>query len=117
VDPGPRNSAHPFWIFADSISVRRSHELHAGSCVVLHCGRAVSRNRRGNGEVLALGLGCLSGIVSVTLRVMLLAQMPASSVWFIGFALGVDMIVDGGSLVGFATALHGLPALPVYGAA
>jgi uncharacterized membrane protein HdeD (DUF308 family) len=58
-----------------------------------------------------------SGIVSVGLGVMLLAQMPDSSVWFIGFALGVDMIVDGASLVGFATAIHGLPALPVYRAA
>ena len=58
-----------------------------------------------------------SGIVSVVLGIMLLAQMPASSVWFIGFALGVDMIVDGASLVGFATAIHGLPALPVRRAA
>ena len=60
------------------------------------------------------GWAVFSGIVSVVLRIMLLAQMPASSVWFIGFALGVDMIVDGASLVGFATAMHGLPALPVY---
>jgi uncharacterized membrane protein HdeD (DUF308 family) len=58
-----------------------------------------------------------SGIVSVVLGVMLLAQMPDSRVWFIGFALGVEMIVDGASLVGFATAIHGLPALPVYRAA
>lgn len=58
-----------------------------------------------------------SGIVSVGLGVMLLAQMPDSSVWFVGFAVGVDMIVDGASLVGFATAIHGLPALPVYRAA
>ena len=63
------------------------------------------------------GWGVFSGIVSVVLGVMLLAQMPASSVWFIGFAIGVDMILDGASLVGFATAIHGLPALPVYRAA
>lgn len=63
------------------------------------------------------GWAAFSGIVSIALGVMLLAQMPASSVWFIGFALGVDMIVDGASLVGFATAIHGLPALPVYRAA
>jgi uncharacterized membrane protein HdeD (DUF308 family) len=63
------------------------------------------------------GWAAFSGIVSVALGVILLAQMPASSVWFIGFALGVDMIVDGASLVGFATAIHGLPALPVYRAA
>jgi uncharacterized membrane protein HdeD (DUF308 family) len=63
------------------------------------------------------GWAVFSGIVSVVLGIMLLGQMPASSVWFIGFAIGVDMIVDGASLVGFATAIHGLPALPVYRAA
>lgn len=63
------------------------------------------------------GWAVFSGIVSVGLGIMLLGQMPASSVWFIGFAIGVDMIVDGASLVGCATAIHGLPALPVYRAA
>jgi hypothetical protein len=47
----------------------------------------------------------------VVLGVILLAQMPASSVWFIGFAIGVDMIVEAASLVGFATAIHSLPGL------
>jgi uncharacterized membrane protein HdeD (DUF308 family) len=37
---------------------------------------------------------------------MLLVQMPVSSVWFIGFAVGLDLIFYGASLVGFATALH-----------
>ena len=60
------------------------------------------------------GWSVFSGIVSVVLGIMLLAQMPASSIWFIGFAIGVDMIVDGAALVGFATAIHSLPALPVY---
>jgi uncharacterized membrane protein HdeD (DUF308 family) len=60
------------------------------------------------------GWSAFSGIVSAVLGIMLLAQMPISGVWFIGFAIGVDMIVDGVSLVGFATAVHGLPALPVY---
>jgi len=37
-----------------------------------------------------------------------------SSVWFIGFAIGVDLIFDGASLIGLATAIHSLPeiALP-----
>jgi uncharacterized membrane protein HdeD (DUF308 family) len=37
---------------------------------------------------------------------MLLAQMPLSSIWFIGFAIGVDLIFDGASLVGFGTAIY-----------
>jgi len=55
-----------------------------------------------------------SGIVSVVLGIMLLAQLPASSVWFVGFAIGIDMIVDGASLVGLAMAIQGLPELPAY---
>lgn len=63
------------------------------------------------------GWSVFSGIVSLALGIMLLAQMPTSSLWFIGFAIGVDMIVDGASLVGFATAIHGLPSVPVRRAA
>jgi len=54
------------------------------------------------------GWSVFSGIVSLALGIMLLAQMPISSVWFIGFAIGVDLICDGTSLIGFATALHSL---------
>jgi uncharacterized membrane protein HdeD (DUF308 family) len=42
---------------------------------------------------------------------MLLVQLPVSSIWFIGFAIGVDLVVDGASLLGFATAIHSLPTL------
>jgi len=52
-----------------------------------------------------------SGIVSVVLGIMLLVKMPISSIWFIGFAIGVDLILEGASLVGFATAIHSLPSL------
>lgn len=55
------------------------------------------------------GWSVFSGVVSLALGVMLLAQMPVSSVWFIGFALGVDLIFDGTSLIGLATALRSLP--------
>jgi uncharacterized membrane protein HdeD (DUF308 family) len=47
-----------------------------------------------------------SGIVSVGLGITLLAQLPASSLWFIGFAIGVDLILEGASLVGLATTIH-----------
>jgi uncharacterized membrane protein HdeD (DUF308 family) len=52
------------------------------------------------------GWAVFSGVVSVALGVILLAQMPLSSIWFIGFAIGVDLICDGASLVGFGTAIH-----------
>ena len=55
------------------------------------------------------GWSVFSGLVSLVLGVMLLLQMPVSSVWFIGFAIGIDLIVDGASLIGFATAAHSLP--------
>ena len=63
------------------------------------------------------GWSVFSGIVSLVLGIMLLAQMPVSSVWFIGFAIGVDLICDGASLIGFATAIHSLPSLALERAA
>jgi uncharacterized membrane protein HdeD (DUF308 family) len=54
------------------------------------------------------GWAVFSGIVSLGLGIMLLAQMPISSAWFIGFAIGVDLIFDGASMISFATALHKL---------
>jgi uncharacterized membrane protein HdeD (DUF308 family) len=60
------------------------------------------------------GWALVSGIVSVALGIMLLVQLPVSSVWFIGFAIGVDLILDGTSLVGFATAIHSLPTLTTH---
>lgn len=58
------------------------------------------------------GWSAFSGLVSFVLGVLLLAQLPISGVWFIGFAIGVEMIVDGSSLVAIATAIHSLPTLP-----
>jgi uncharacterized membrane protein HdeD (DUF308 family) len=55
------------------------------------------------------GWSFFSGLVSVALGIMLMVQMPASSVWFIGFAVGLDMIMEGSALVAFAAAVHSLP--------
>jgi uncharacterized membrane protein HdeD (DUF308 family) len=55
------------------------------------------------------GWSVFSGLVSLVLGVMLLAQLPVSSIWFIGFAIGVDLIVDGASLIALATAIHTFP--------
>jgi len=58
-----------------------------------------------------------SGVVSTILGVMLVAQMPISGLWFIGFAIGVDLIASGIAEIGFATAIHSLPSRAAFGAA
>ena len=63
------------------------------------------------------GWSVFSGILSLLLGIMLLAQMPLSSVWFIGFAIGVDLIFDGVSLIGLAKGLHGSPTVALEGVA
>lgn len=63
------------------------------------------------------GWSVFSGLVSLVLGIMLLVQFPISSIWFIGFAIGVDLIVDGASLIGLATAIHSLPGPLAYKAA
>ena len=61
------------------------------------------------------GWAVFSGIVSVVLGVLLLVQMPVSGIWFIGFAIGVDLIFDGVAMMGFATAIHSLPGRHAFG--
>ena len=58
-----------------------------------------------------------SGAVSAILGFILLAQMPVSGVWFIGFAIGVDLIFDGIATIGFAAAVHRLPKPAAFHAA
>jgi len=60
------------------------------------------------------GWALFSGIVSVVLGVMLLVQIPVSGVWFIGFAIGVDLIFDGVAITGFASAIHNLPGRTAF---
>jgi len=55
------------------------------------------------------GWGVFSGIVSVALGVMVLWQWPITGLWFIGLAVGVDLIVDGIAVSSFASAIHHLP--------
>jgi uncharacterized membrane protein HdeD (DUF308 family) len=60
------------------------------------------------------GWATFSGVLSFVLGVMLLVQWPAASMWFIGLAIGVDMIFDGAALVAFSTAIHSLPKFTQY---
>jgi uncharacterized membrane protein HdeD (DUF308 family) len=54
------------------------------------------------------GWAVASGLISVALGVTLLVQFPASSLWFIGLAVGVDLIFEGVSLLALGTALRGI---------
>jgi uncharacterized membrane protein HdeD (DUF308 family) len=56
------------------------------------------------------GWSVLSGVVSIVLGVMLAMQWPASSTWFIGFAVGIDLILYGWALLMFAAAIKKLSA-------
>jgi uncharacterized membrane protein HdeD (DUF308 family) len=43
--------------------------------------------------------------------------MPISGLWFIGFAIGVELISAGIAEIGFATAIHTLPGRAAFGTA
>jgi len=49
-----------------------------------------------------------AGIVSLVLGIMLAVQWPASGTWFIGFAVGIDLILYGSALLMFAAAVKKL---------
>ncbi len=55
------------------------------------------------------GWTVFSGLVSVVLGIYLLVSWPAATTYFIGLAIGIDLIFDGSALVGFAGAIHSLP--------
>lgn len=56
------------------------------------------------------GWAALSGLISVALGIVLLLQLPALSLWFLGFAIGVDLIFDGAAVSAAGLALHSLPS-------
>jgi len=57
------------------------------------------------------GWTVFAGLVSVALGVFLLATWSTASTYFVGLAIGIDLIFDGAALTGFAAAIHGLPKL------
>jgi len=63
------------------------------------------------------GWAVFSGVVSVALGVMVLWQWPITGIWFIGLAVGVDLIVDGVAVSSFAGAIHHLPGRTAFGTA
>jgi len=55
------------------------------------------------------GWTVFAGLVSVALGIYLLATWTATSTFFIGLAIGIDLVFDGAALVGFAGAIHSIP--------
>jgi uncharacterized membrane protein HdeD (DUF308 family) len=55
------------------------------------------------------GWTVFAGLVSVALGIYLFATWSATSTYFVGLAIGIDLVFDGASLVGFAGAIHSLP--------
>jgi uncharacterized membrane protein HdeD (DUF308 family) len=56
------------------------------------------------------GWAAFSGIVALIVGFMLIYQLPNASLWFIGFLVGVEFIVDGISLIALGTAVRKVPA-------
>jgi len=56
------------------------------------------------------GWMAFSGVVSVTLGCLLIYELPAASLWFIGFLVGVDFIFDGTSFIALGMAVRQVPA-------
>lgn len=54
----------------------------------------------------------LSGVVDVVLGIMLLASWPASGLWFLGLAVGIDLIFRGAWWAAFALSARKEPKLP-----
>lgn len=52
------------------------------------------------------GWSVVSGLLSVMLGVVVLTGAPALSSWFIGFFIGIDLLMDGAAVSAFATALY-----------
>jgi len=55
------------------------------------------------------GWTAFAGVVSAVLGISLLIAWPAASTYFVGMAIGIDLVLDGGALLGFAAAIHSLP--------
>lgn len=54
------------------------------------------------------GWTVFAGVISAVLGISLLVSWPAASSYFVGMAIGIDLILDGGALLGFASAIHSL---------
>jgi uncharacterized membrane protein HdeD (DUF308 family) len=56
------------------------------------------------------GWTAFSGIVAVIVGFMLISQLPTSSLWFIGFLVGIEFIFNGIALIALGTPVKNVPA-------
>jgi uncharacterized membrane protein HdeD (DUF308 family) len=59
------------------------------------------------------GWTAVSGLISLALGIYLVTIWQSASTFFLGMIIGIDLIFDGASLMGFAGAIHSLPQVPV----
>lgn len=62
------------------------------------------------------GWTAASGAIALLLGIMLLTQLPTSSLWFLGLAVGIDLVFEGSGLIALGTALRARATGPVTGA-
>ena len=62
------------------------------------------------------GWTAASGLIGVALGVLLLGQLPVSSLWFLGLAVGIDLIFEGSALTALGAALRRRAVLSGAGA-
>ena len=55
------------------------------------------------------GWTAFSGAISAVIGITLLIVWPTASSYFVGLAIGIDLVLDGSALLGFAAAIHSLP--------
>lgn len=60
------------------------------------------------------GWAVFSGLVTLMFGFFVLWQVPILTPWFIGLALGVDMVFDGVAVCAFASAIHHLPRTTAF---
>ena len=58
------------------------------------------------------GWTAASGAIAVVLGIMLLSELPASSLWFLGLAVGIDLIFEGTGLIALGMALRARAVVP-----
>jgi uncharacterized membrane protein HdeD (DUF308 family) len=56
----------------------------------------------------------LSGVIALTLGIIVLAKMPVASVFFLGLVVGVNFVLDGTAFLALASALHKIPKIVVH---
>jgi uncharacterized membrane protein HdeD (DUF308 family) len=59
------------------------------------------------------GWAAFDGAITLLLGMLIWVDWPGSGVWFLGFAVGISLLLRGWSYVMFAVAVRTLPAVPV----